>query len=296
MVKYDIATRTAAIMMSVFGVEPRHISDWTGIPTETVKTIYKRAIERGFDPSQRPFTLIDAYVADASRSGRPRKHTPELETIVLAKVRRHRYGREKTCAEIASELLDISATTVWRVLRGAGLKKTKPTRKPGLTDRMRTDRLNWCLKHQHWTLDDFKNVIWTDETSVILLHRRGGYQIWRTKDEAFLRSCIRERWKGSSEFMFWGSFSYDRKGPYHCWLPETAAERRNSEALIDSWNADLGPKLRAEWELTSGIRRINLRGQIPGRKPQWRFTAKTGKLLEVKQKVELIGIDIILQS
>ncbi|OOQ82630.1 hypothetical protein PEBR_40468 [Penicillium brasilianum] len=163
MVKYDIATRTTAIMMSVFGVEPRYISDWTGIPTETVKIIYKRAVERGFDPSKRPFTLIDAYVADASRSGRPRKHTPELETTVLAKVRRDRYGREKTCAEIASELLNILATT---------------------------------------TLEDFKNVIWTNETSVILLYRREGYRIWRTKDEAFLRSYIRERWKGSSEFMF----------------------------------------------------------------------------------------------
>jgi len=114
---------------------------------------------------------------------------------VLTRVRRDRYGREKTWDDIASELLDISATTVWRALRGAGLKKTKHTRKLGLTDRMRTDRLNWGLEHQHWTLEDFKNVTWTDETSVILLHRRRGYRIGRTQDEAFLRRCIRERWK-----------------------------------------------------------------------------------------------------
>jgi hypothetical protein len=62
MVKYDIATRTTAIMMSVFSIEPRYISDWTGIPTKTVKAIYNRAIERGFDPSKRPFTLIDVIV------------------------------------------------------------------------------------------------------------------------------------------------------------------------------------------------------------------------------------------
>jgi len=81
MVKYDIPTRTAAIMMSVFGIEPRYISDWTSIPTETVKTIYNRAVERGFDPLKRPFTLIDAYVAHASRSGRPRMQTPELQRL-----------------------------------------------------------------------------------------------------------------------------------------------------------------------------------------------------------------------
>jgi hypothetical protein len=99
-------------MMSVFGMEPRYISDGTGVPTETIKAISNRAVERGFDPSKRPFTLIDAYVADASPSGRPRNQTPELETAVLAKVRRDRYRREKTYADIASELLDISATTI----------------------------------------------------------------------------------------------------------------------------------------------------------------------------------------
>jgi hypothetical protein len=60
--------------------------------------------------------------------------------------------------------------------------------------------------------------------------------------------------------------------------------RRNSEALIDTWNADLEPKLRAEWELTNGVRRINLRGQILGKKPEWRFTKKTGKLTRNKAK------------
>ncbi|KAI0569130.1 HTH-Tnp-Tc3-2 multi-domain protein, partial [Pyrenophora tritici-repentis] len=38
---------------------------------------------------------------------------------------------------------DVSPTTVWRVLKAAGYKKTKPTRKPGLTKKMRQDRLTW---------------------------------------------------------------------------------------------------------------------------------------------------------
>ena len=92
----------------------------------------------------------------------------------------------------------------------AGFKKTKPTRKPGLTKKMKEDRLQWCLAHQDWTLEDQKRVIWSDETAVVL-HRRGGYRIWRTKDERFIRIAIRERWKGYSEFMFWGCFSYDKK-------------------------------------------------------------------------------------
>ncbi|OJJ79518.1 uncharacterized protein ASPGLDRAFT_1040611 [Aspergillus glaucus CBS 516.65] len=41
----------------------------------------------------------------------------------------------------------------------------------------------FCLAHKDWTLEDWKNVIFTDETSVALSHRRGGIRIWRTKDE-----------------------------------------------------------------------------------------------------------------
>ncbi|PZD22092.1 HTH-Tnp-Tc3-2 domain containing protein, partial [Pyrenophora tritici-repentis] len=53
----------------------------------------------------------------------------------------------KSCADIAGDLslygYDVSPTTVWRVLKAAGYKKTKPTRKPGLTKKMRQDRLTW---------------------------------------------------------------------------------------------------------------------------------------------------------
>ena len=92
------------------------------------------------------------------------------------------------------------------------MRKTKPTRKPGLTAQMKKDRLEFCLRHEDWTLEDWKNVIWTDETSIILGYCLGGYHIWRTPEERFLKSTIRERWKGFSEFMFWGTFIYNKKG------------------------------------------------------------------------------------
>jgi hypothetical protein len=67
--------------------------------------------------------------------------------------------------------------------------------------------------------------------------------------------------------MFWGCFTYDKKGPCHCWAPETAAEKREAEKAIEQLNAILEPELRQEWELTNRIRRLNLR-QTPGRQPQ----------------------------
>ncbi|KAJ5212450.1 uncharacterized protein N7498_004096 [Penicillium cinerascens] len=112
MVKYDIAMRTLVITMKALSIVPLTISAMTDMPTRTINTIWDRAIERGFDPLWRPLVITDAYIAGTSRSGRPKKQTPKLEATVLAKVRRDRYGREKTCADIAGELSNISAMTV----------------------------------------------------------------------------------------------------------------------------------------------------------------------------------------
>ncbi|KAL6167944.1 hypothetical protein ACJQWK_05613 [Exserohilum turcicum] len=179
---------------------------------------------------------------------------------------------------ISLQGVNISRTTVWRVLREAGYRKTKPTRKPGLTQEMRSARLKWALNHKDWTLEDWKNVIWTDETSVVLNHRRGGYRIWRKADERVVKSCIRERWKGYSEFMFWGCFSYDKKGPCHIYQPETNVEKKDAARKIEQLNAELEPLQREEWELSTSMRRTGLRNK-PGRKPQWRWTEQTGKLV-----------------
>ena len=280
MAPHNISTRALVITLKATGKSNDEITGLTGISKRTINSIFARAIERGFDPCQRPLKLLDKYLEDSHRSGRPSK-LDEASQRVVNSVRTDRYGREKSCADVAGMLsqegFNISATTVWRVLKKAGFRKTKPTRKPGLTKKMRRDRLNWCLQHEHWTIEDWKNVIWSDETSVVLLHRRGGYRVWRKADEAFVRSCIRERWKGYSEFMFWACFSYDKKGPCHCWTPETKKEKEAATARINELNQELEPIMKAQWELENGMRRLDLRNK-PGRQPRWVWNKKTGKV------------------
>jgi len=225
---YDIATRAQVVTLKAWGATNEQITARTGVPDRTIRSIYTRVKERGFDPNSNPPVVKDDHVADAPRSGRSSKQTEENKQEIIVKVRRDRYGREKNCTEIASEMSNISGITVWRILRAAGFKKTKPTRKPGLTEEMKKARLDFALRHEHWTLEDWKNVIFSDETSVVLNHRRGGYRVWRKSDERLVKSCIRERWKGYSEFMFWGCFSYNKKGPCHVWRPETAKQKKDA--------------------------------------------------------------------
>lgn len=253
-----------------------------------INTIYRTAQSRGFDPNAPKFAIKDEFIINSPRSGRPSKQDDATTQLVIAKVVRDRFGREKSCADIAGDLeqelgIEISQSTVWRILRKNGYNKTKPTRKPGLTKAMRADRLKFALDHKDWTLEDWKDVIWSDETSVLLGHRRGGYRVWRKSNEAFVKSCIRERWKGFMEFMFWGCFSYDKKGPCHIFGTETAAQKKSANEAIERLNEELEPIMKAQWQLNSGLSRLGLRNKR-GKKPQWNWNKASGKLVRDNQK------------
>lgn len=92
-------------------------------------------------------------------------------------------------------------------------------------------------------------------------------QLYDVAGNAHLNSC------------FGVAFSYDKKGPKHIWEPETAQERAAAQKEIDALNAAREPELRAQWQLSTGVRRLNLRRQNPRRKLTWKFTEKTGKLV-----------------
>jgi transposase len=142
---------------------------------------------------------------------------------------------------------------------------------------MREARLNFCLAHQHWDLEDWKNVIWTDETSVVLGTRRGmRTRVWRKSYKAFEGSNSKVRYKKYSEFMFWGCFSYDKKGPMHIWKKETAAEKKEAKAFIDKLNAALEPLAKAKWEREQARKRaLRRRG---GRRAVWKFDKRHGAI------------------
>lgn len=133
----DIATRATVVALKAYTDKSSlQIAAITGLSVSTINRIYAKAIERGFEPNH---TVIeDKYVADAPRSGRPTKQDSVTADTLLSKVRGDGYSREKSCAELAGELselgIDISSTTVWRILKNTGLRKTKPSDSEVWTD------------------------------------------------------------------------------------------------------------------------------------------------------------------
>lgn len=74
---HDAATRAQVVTLKACGFTNAQITSKTGISGGTIRGIYARAIERGFDLNANPSIITNDYVAEASRSGRPTKQIKE---------------------------------------------------------------------------------------------------------------------------------------------------------------------------------------------------------------------------
>ena len=152
---------------------------------------------------------------------------------------------------------------------------------------MKEARLQFALRYQDWTIEDWKNVIQSNKTGIVLGHKRGGYKLQQLAKEKVNKLSIQPRFKGATEFIFWGAFLYNWKAPCYIQRPETAAEKKASKLELKKINKAIEPELHNTWELTTGIRRLGLRNK-PGRKPSFHFTEENGAF---KRNLKKGGID-----
>jgi Transposase. len=110
---------------------------------------------------------------DAPQPSRPRTFIATTK-FILKTMLKNLTTRSWSCNRIAMKVSRIpgwqpvSPSTIYQVLKEHGYRVYKRTVKPGLIEEQMKERLEWCLKYKDWTLKDWKNVIWTDETSVQL--------------------------------------------------------------------------------------------------------------------------------
>jgi hypothetical protein len=196
----DIGIRIQCLVLLEYGVPIDMVSFITKVHKSSIYRYRRIAIARGYNPEKSRQILL-SYLEDAPRSGRPTVCTQEVVEKVIANVCKSVEGRCSTTATIGHSL-GIGATSVQRILRRNGFHKVKRTMKPGLTEAMKEARLQFALRFEHWTLEMWKAVIWSDETSVVLGHRRGAIRVWRRAWEKYEKTCMTQRWKGASKFMF----------------------------------------------------------------------------------------------
>ena len=68
-------------------------------------------------------------------------------------------------------------------LKEASLKAVVKKKKPLLSVSHRKKRLVFALKYQHWTMEDWKRVLWSDETKINRIGSDGREYVWKRKGE-----------------------------------------------------------------------------------------------------------------
>ena len=96
-------------------------------------------------------------------------------------------------------------TVVARIKRGEEFTSGWQTKKPFINEKNRVKRLKWCRDHLSWTSDQWKRVIWTDESPFVQQYGNRE-RIWNKKGEPCNPECTRATVKHDKKIMVWGAF------------------------------------------------------------------------------------------
>lgn len=152
---------------------------------------------------------------DRQRSGRPRKTSKiEDDRIVILSKRDRRCSAVNICSEInKTREQPVSVTTVKNRLLDVGLFGRVAIRKPLLKTVHKQKRLQWAKIHSNWTMEQWKKVLWTDESKFEKFGSNRRQYVRRRAGERVMESCIIPSVKhGGGNVMVWGCFGNNQVG------------------------------------------------------------------------------------
>lgn len=164
-----------------------------------------------------------------STVGRIRKHLPEpLETpksgrpSKLSPRDKHEIGkwirsRKVTTAKQACIKLNqtreksnsVSPNTVRKAIRDVGLLAKKKVPKPKLTKKHIRYRKKFVDKYKDWTVDDYKRIVWSDETKINRFNSDGLQWVYVDANNNQIADRVQPKTKfGGGGIMVWGCMTW----------------------------------------------------------------------------------------
>lgn len=185
-------------------------------------------------------------IEDRPRAGRPVVMTPRQNRILrrMSTEDRHQVSRTLRQRLQQEHNIRVSQRTVARRLLQMGLRGCISKRKPLLTQRHKGRRLEWARNHQDWTVEQWRNVLFSDETPLHLVQNRQRRYVRRQVGQAHAAECIRPTVHGGGGRMVWGAF--DGHGTL---ILHTVEGTLNSERYVEILRGHLLPLNRERRDL-----------------------------------------------
>ena len=182
----------------------REISKIVGVSISTISRIMKMKKEtRSVTPKRK------------GKCGRKRKTTPKDDAYLIREsVKDPRKTSDAIKTTLGEKGIEISSSTVCRRLLEVGRKAYRPVKKQLLTKTMKTKCYKWGPKYKNWTKEDWRRVIFSDETHMFVQGQRSQH-VRRSQNEKIRNAHIDQRVKHPQKKMFWGCFSFYGIGSLH---------------------------------------------------------------------------------
>ena len=100
--RYTLVQRVHCLVLATEGYSVTEIERKTDVSERSQRAIRKKAYDRGFRPEEDP-RILESYIIDGVRSGRPKEILEDTEKALLAAVRKDHSGREKSSEVLAYE-------------------------------------------------------------------------------------------------------------------------------------------------------------------------------------------------
>lgn len=199
----SLQLRESVLRLFERGKKSREISSLLSIGKTTVNNIISKFKATG-------------SVADRPRCGRPRKTSLRVDKLIKRKsVADVRKNARTIAQELRDEnLADVSRSTVSRRLLAVRLYGRVGVKKPLIRKKNQMARLDFAKKYSYWNSDDWKKILFSDESKFQLFGTVGRQYVRRPAGTRYdSRYQIPTVKHGGGGVMVWGAFSAQGVGP-----------------------------------------------------------------------------------
>jgi transposase len=150
-----------------------------------------------------------------SHGGRPAKLSPTNTRSIVTQITTGKASNAVEATKHINSIISnpVSSQTVRRALKNNSFKAVTKKKKPLLTAVHRKKCLAFAQKYKDWTVDDWKRVIWSDETKINRIGSDGKQWVWKQAGEGLIRREIQQTVKfGGGNIMVWGCMGWNGVG------------------------------------------------------------------------------------